>query len=218
MTQFGRTTLRDSFNKRPAPAGSTKPKVIEYSTFLYTEPDGTLVVRQHNTDIIKTKGFNVTLDTGGWKTRTTKDRFNRYSGYQVYSDKGIWYVKGLGKTIPYYDGMVLPEAFKRKGLDRITTKQVKLTKEVNKFCKLLDTMEEVPQPSAGDCFICRMPDPDCLREHMKENYLHGTLLWNAMRSRGYKDEQIGLHYRMGLRDTFKRALRLYLKRSLQLAT
>jgi len=221
MTQFGRTTLRDSFTARPAPAGSSKPYIVGYSTFQYKTEDGTLVTRQHNTDIVKERKGIYTLDTGGWRTRTTKDRLNAFTPYQVYSDKGIWYVQEAhwdGRKVPYYDGMVLPQAFKRKGLDRLVAKQIKLTKQINKFCKLLDTMEEVPQPSAGDCFMCRMPEPDCLKEHMREGYLHGTLLVNAMRARGYDDRAIGLHYAMRLRDTFKRALRHYLKRNLGLST
>jgi len=218
MAQFGRTTLRDSFTARPAPAGSTKPCVVEYSTFQYTDAEGVLVTRQHNTDIVKEHKGKYTLDTGGWRTRTTKDRFNRYTPYNVYSDKGIWYVSQGDRKCPYYDGMVLPGAFTQHNLDKIVTRQKKLTKAINKFCLLVDTVEALPMPDAGDCLLCRFQQPDCLQEHMREGYLHGTLLVNAMRSRGYKDEQIGLHYRMGLRDTFKRALRLYLKRSLQLAT
>jgi len=54
---------------------------------------------------------------------------------------------------------------------------------------------------------------------MDEGYLHGSLLVNAMRWAGYKDEGISLCYGMakrGNRDAFKRALRRYLKRKLGL--
>jgi hypothetical protein len=49
-------------------------------------------------------------------------------------------------------------------------------------------------------------------EHVKENYLHGSLLVNAMRETGYSDDQIRIHYGMKLADTFKRALRKYLQK------
>ena len=53
-----------------------------------------------------------------------------------------------------------------------------------------------------------------LHEHVKEGYLHGSLLVNAMRAYGYNDSQIGLYYSMKIADTFKRAVRRYLQRNL----
>jgi hypothetical protein len=55
---------------------------------------------------------------------------------------------------------------------------------------------------------------DHLLSHLKENYLHGSLLVNAMREYGFRDDQIGFHYQLQLHDTFKRAVRKYLYKRL----
>ena len=225
MTQFGRTSIRDSFSHRPAPEGSTKPKIVEYSTFQYTTKDGTTVTRQHNTDIVHEKDVKYTLDTGGWLTKTTKDRLNRYTPFGIYSKKGIWYVwdREGDREVPYYDGMVLPDALAVTNT-KLEKQQRALGRKIKKFCDQVDTIEELPLPSGGDCWICMMfnkdekkvKDPTCLEEHLKENYLHGTLLWNAMRWAGHDEQSIGLHFTMPYRDSIKRALRRYMRRQLGL--
>ena len=57
---------------------------------------------------------------------------------------------------------------------------------------------------------------DHILSHIEEQYIHGSLLVNAMRWAGYSDEGIGLHYQMKLTDTFKRTLRRYVKAQLGL--
>jgi hypothetical protein len=49
----------------------------------------------------------VTLNTGGWKSNTTKTRMNQFSAqfcgnaYRVYQDKGDWFVLVRGNEAPY---------------------------------------------------------------------------------------------------------------------
>lgn len=49
----------------------------------------------------------ITLNTGGWRTRTTKDRMNQFSAqfcgnaFRVYQDKGVWFVLVRGNEAPY---------------------------------------------------------------------------------------------------------------------
>ena len=57
----------------------------------------TTIVRYHDTDVVSFDDSVVTLDTGGWFTKTTKARMNQASaqfnlGFRVYAEKGIWYV------------------------------------------------------------------------------------------------------------------------------
>jgi hypothetical protein len=55
------------------------------------------------------RGFThrVTLNTGGWKSNTTKTRMNQFSAqfcgnaYRVYQDKGDWFVLVRGNEAPY---------------------------------------------------------------------------------------------------------------------
>ena len=81
------------------------PHIVRY--LLERDP----VVRLHLTDIIETlPDGRVRLNSGGWKTVTTKDRFNKYTPYRVWSDKGTWYVHHEGAKAPFFDGMLLPDA------------------------------------------------------------------------------------------------------------
>jgi len=78
--------------------GSHKPKV--------STKEGKTVVTYHATDVVGFDGNTVVLNTGGWKTPTTKTRMNQAAnqydlGYSVYQRKGQWFVDTDGKTIPF---------------------------------------------------------------------------------------------------------------------
>src|SRR5260221_7675367 len=65
-----------------------------------------VAVRLHNTDIVTyAENGTVTLNTGGWKTVTTKVRINDYSPFSVWSRKGCWFVNINGKEFVFSDGM-----------------------------------------------------------------------------------------------------------------
>lgn len=54
-------------------------------------------VTYHGTDVVIFDDEKIILNTGGWKTVTTKARMNLASqefvlGYWVYRSKGLWYV------------------------------------------------------------------------------------------------------------------------------
>jgi hypothetical protein len=61
----------------------------------------TVAVRFHETFIVKydSKGFE--LNTGGWKTPTTKARMNEFGPVSVRSVKGVWHADG----VEFFDGM-----------------------------------------------------------------------------------------------------------------
>src|SRR6188768_2137912 len=82
---------------------AVKVKRIANNTVKYERANGDVVYRLHNTDVV-TKHANgtFTLNSGGWKTVTTKDRINLYAPARVHSDKGVWYVRN---GVPFYDGM-----------------------------------------------------------------------------------------------------------------
>ena len=82
----------------------------------------TWMVRLHNTNIFKMveeeSGRVITLNSGGWQTATTKKRINEAFesiGLRLvlYQDKGDWYIQlgNVAPTVPFYDGMVLTQAF-----------------------------------------------------------------------------------------------------------
>lgn len=94
-------------------------------------------VRLHETDIVMIRPDGTyRLNTGGWRTVTTKDRINSFIHRGILSQrKSIWY---LGDTT-FYDGMLIDSDGKVIGKndddDLITERGVKrLTKEVDSFC------------------------------------------------------------------------------------
>ena len=65
--------------------------------------NGRITVVYHNTRVVDVTPEHITLDTGGWKTVTTKRRMNQASvqfnlGYSVYQQKGHWFVRYRGVT------------------------------------------------------------------------------------------------------------------------
>ena len=69
-----------------------KHDVNIYGVKLY----GTIVVFIH-------QNGDYTLNSGGWKTSTTKDRINKFSPFRVYVEKGKWFVGDK----PFNDHMTL---------------------------------------------------------------------------------------------------------------
>jgi len=78
-----------------------KSKKIDNNTIEYLQNNGTKVIRLHQTDIITFKNGVVILNSGGWRTPTTRNRINKYSGIHVNQLKGQWFI---GEYL-FYDGM-----------------------------------------------------------------------------------------------------------------
>lgn len=77
------------------------------ATHIGTE-NGDTVIRYHDTDVVRFNGAIITLNTGGYKTVTTKRRMNQASeqfslGYAVFQRGGDWFVDFQGKTYPFAD-------------------------------------------------------------------------------------------------------------------
>ena len=75
--------------------------------------EGKTTVTYHNTDVVVVNRSRetITLDSGGWRTVTTKARMNQTSrqlslGFGVWQRDFKWYVKHNGRTYDFYDGMV----------------------------------------------------------------------------------------------------------------
>ena len=204
----------------------TSSKKIANNTVKATLSSGEEIVILHKTIIVSKKDGRYTLNSGGWRTATTKERINDYSPARVWQKNSLWYLDG-GNL--FYDGIVINyngEIVSKKILpEKVEKKTVKLKTKIAKFCNLI-TKDNLPMPDNGDCWFCCMytqdgkswgddsKDNHHLIEHLKDNYLHGSILVNAMREYGYRDDQIGFHYQLKLHDTFKRAVRKYLQKRL----
>ena len=71
---------------------------------------GKIAVRLHNTDVLTFHpNGDVQINSGGWRTVTTKSRLNRYlpSPLRVSAKKFVWYLFDGKKEIEFEDGLVL---------------------------------------------------------------------------------------------------------------
>jgi hypothetical protein len=235
---------------------SVKSRLVGNNTVEYWRENNERVIRLHNTDIITFKpNGDVVLDSGGWKTITTKARMNNFDLHvRVYQDKSIWYVhqgswNDPESTVPFYDGMVLPKG----NLPKLTKRMIqaqrateRLKNRINKFVKQIDKLDEMPAPASGDCLFCSMfersdqgkmfsgsggrirnpgyrtKNATHLQSHItvKENYLHGSLIWNAHMWTGGSAFLWQMHkerWDKWAKDDTKRMLRRYLKAQLGVA-
>ena len=78
------------------------------ATSVRYDDHGATVCRYHQTDIVKIKDGAVTLNSGGWRTVTTKRRMNQCFEewglpFYLYQEKGEWKVSGNGKNKGLFD-------------------------------------------------------------------------------------------------------------------
>jgi hypothetical protein len=176
---------------------------IENNTRIEQRGDDYAVVL-HGTDVVTYhKDGSVTLDSGGWLTVTTKDRMNGYLGTRarVWSERGKWFVgrwDGTRARTRFFDGITIasdgtvlnppdPSLEQRKA-----EAEAKMRKRIDKFVDgyIAQLADGMPVPSGGDCWGCSMfgdHDTSHLLDHLTENYFVPTMLWNAMKDRGYRD-------------------------------
>lgn len=174
----------------------TKKRKIDNNTYLVTD-DGPAMyhIKLHATRIITyTQQGTVILNSGGWRTSTTKARMNEYSPVQIWQAKGLWTVHWDGGQYPYADGIEFDTVTgKVYGAGEDPKAEIKLRKRVNDFVAgYMDAFANgtVPPPSGGDCWLCLMKDKhgkpvldtdtEHLLSHMDEMYYVPSLLVNAM--------------------------------------
>ena len=86
-------------------------KIGKHATRIFYDKSWTLI-KYHWTTVVKFNDKSIILDSGGWKTLSTKVRLNQVSnqfdlGFDVYQKKCEWYVDFNGKTYPFRNGMRL---------------------------------------------------------------------------------------------------------------
>lgn len=74
------------------------------NTWAEIERNGDVRIILHSTTIVTIHADNTyTLNSGGWRTSTTKDRINKYSPARLYQRKFEWFVMVEGKPVEFYD-------------------------------------------------------------------------------------------------------------------
>lgn len=206
-------TFGDALDK----LGNRDRKKLENNTYLHRLDANTLAVRLHSTDIVLVHGDGTyTLDSGGWRTLTTRDRISRYSPAGISQKNNIWYV---GASI-FQDGMRvnaqgtpvtrtrrvdvvernkrLLDRRTRAYIDGFAAHVIKHGLAVNDGEAPSDSSDRPLKPDTGDCWPCyfglgsddHLKEPmgvDHLLSHFEEDYFVPSLLWKAILSKGYSN-------------------------------
>ncbi len=203
--------------------GRNGQKKLGNNTVLHRIDDNTLAVRLHRTDVVKLHSDGTyTLDSGGWRTVTTKARINEYSPARLYQSNNIWYV---GDAV-YHDGIKVDASGKPIGETEapavVQRKKRKLDKQVREYIVgfAADAVEKggLTQPGNGDCWAClfkaqsqngeqgrlfskgtdvHADQPmgfDHLFQHFSEKYYVPSLLWKAIQAHGYANPAVIWHH------------------------
>lgn len=224
MTTLTRSTWTFSaFHER---LGTRQSRKVGNNTYMERLDDGSIGVRLHQTHVVVAHpDGRIILDSGGWNTPTTRDRITTWSPVRVSQRKGVAY---LDDGTRFYDGMVVDDdgAVIDRVVDSATETEsdaaiTALQDKIRAYAKVCG--EQSPMPDKGDCWYCSFMDPDGLEnghllDHLDEGYVHGSLIVNAMRARGYQDAGI-VAFIQGYagRDAAKviaRSVRWYLSRRL----
>ena len=209
---------------------------IANNTRVQVKENGDVAVRLHSTDVVTYHpDGSVTLNSGGWRTYTTKDRINSLSPVRVWSEGGLWEVHTDTDSARFFDGItVAPDGSLQaakaehfaEALESETEPEEAIRAKVRAYARAFAESHkrgEIPAPSNGDCWGCLMVaedgshpmgGPDHILEHMAEGYFVPSLLWNALKARGYRDPALIWH--MGSKDDIRRAIEKHCLRELRI--
>lgn len=169
----------------------------------------------HGHEIVKNYGTpHMTISLCGWNTNTTRERLNGIDGVSVTTKLGQAYLNGY----KWNGEHVSPHGFTGNVSDTASEKRTKMRKAIKGYAKLY--ANGVPMPNGGDCWFCngvidRKDDVMHLHEHIKDGYVMGSLLVNAMRYAGYSDMQISVHLHVPQTTwNFENIVRKYLYRKM----
>lgn len=160
-----------------------------------------IVIRFHSTDIAQILQDNtIILNSGGYKTFTTKDRMNKIlpNPFRIYQNAGIWYIWNYITKVeyPYIDGITINPDSSITNYGVNPQELIKLRNRIKTYSKGFVTAlckGKVNKPYPGDCFYCVMrnvssniplgescKDVDHLLSHFREKYYVGSLLYRAI--------------------------------------
>lgn len=145
-----------------------KSKFVDNNTVEYTTADGRRVIRLHDTDIITfMPNGKIILNSGGWKTMTTKNRINGFLdgtddlSIGISQVKGMWYVEvsrrgaeiesehgckyrpwNVVQSVPFVDGI---EIYRGRVLSKYVKKSDAIEAEKKKLDKMVDKYMQAVQ-------------------------------------------------------------------------
>lgn len=97
---------------------ATMQRIGKTATSVERSNGGLVSIRYHSTEVVRVSADGeVTLNTGGWRTVTTKARMNQAAnewglGFSVYQEAGKWFVaihlpeKRFASKLPFEDDSI----------------------------------------------------------------------------------------------------------------
>lgn len=184
-------------------------KKVGNNTYLHRTAEDTIALRLHATDVVLFhRDGSYTLNSGGWRTYTTKARINEFGPGNLYQTRGVWYLGAGGNRYVFEDGIKVSADGAPLDATPDVTAVDKLKRELDrKTAAYIRGFVEsfkgkgLAQPGAGDCWGCYFqlsgdkPGPahvqplglDHILQHMEEKYYVPSLVGNAIRTRGYQN-------------------------------
>jgi len=167
------------------------------NTYLEPRDGDAFAVKLHSTDVLTFRcDGSVVLNSGGWRTVTTKARMNDYlpSGWYVWQERGQWFLRHGGwqggKDWPFADGITIHSDGTVTGEGEAVDSALprKIAAYAKAYVKAF-TAGKIPKPSGGDCWMCLLRDAetgkpwggaDHILSHLEEKYYVPSLLMNAV--------------------------------------
>lgn len=162
---------------------------LDRNTYLRKKEDRFVVVFYQTAVLGILKDGTYELSSGGWHTKYTRERIERFSPARIRTDNGVWFVE----DVVFKDGLCVdskgkPLGDNTKSVD-VEAKKKALDKAITKYVLgFIKNIKEkgLEDPGPGDCWLCGMLDDGSLTnvghliDHMAEDYYVPTLLYKAI--------------------------------------
>lgn len=209
MYGYGPRTKADLLRFVTKPIQSSR--LSARSTLAINYADGSKAIRYHDTDVVTFKKNKVILNSGGFRTSTTKARMNEHlkmSNLTVFTDKGIWYVCPIGNWDQkeyFYDGITFDVTGKLLSKSKAPVlKKINNTKKaIARFVKQVDKLNNIPMPNGEEVKVSAK---------LLNTEVSGDLIYQALYERNYNNPYVIME--MNCKTFIKCALRRFLMKSL----
>ncbi len=216
-------------------------KKIGNNTYLQRH-GGSVKLLYHDTYVAHFLPDRVILSSGKWRTSTTKERITWAFGMAkvpitLCQEDGIWYLGKHCKWRVFFDGIEISYNGQFLSSPKLSIqendREKLLLRGISAYCREVRKLLEeqgAPLPNSGDCWFCYFEtekgvslgditnNTDHLESHLEEGYIHGSILYNAVRDKGYRLPELILGYggHTIMVDSVVRAVRAYFKKRLAL--
>lgn len=218
------TTKREVLEAVPA----VSCRKVDNNTYEWTDNAGDKHIRLHHTDIITHRyDGDVVLDTGGWKTPTTKDRINKFAPVSVYQQDGEWFVTQGNVTVMFYDGMVLTSGCLRSedhAPDPNSVTRIQFANLLKTFTRRFDITTHADYDDCAKCLtlmeyttpeLRAIPPGDPIWQHVInhvcDGYVSTSTVLLSLKWAGYNTDTVHIHGMFFPESILKRTFRRFAK-------